>query len=73
MNTSCQQQPLILCGSGCGEHAPCGAPTLRGRTHCEAHREEELRRLDRRRQQTKRDFEGADMEYHSYLSEGYGP
>jgi hypothetical protein len=70
MNTSCKLVPVTFAFGGNG---PCGAPTLRGRTHCEKHRDQELGRLARVRIDADRAAERAKQDYFVYLSEGYDP
>lgn len=51
--------------------SPCRELTRNGRTHCEAHREQELQRLWRRREDARRARDLAEQDYMTYLSEGY--
>lgn len=67
MNTDCQWYRDDDGGTCCGE------PTVRGRTHCEAHREIRATQLFRKREQARRAAETAEQDYFFYLQEGYGP
>jgi hypothetical protein len=49
----------------------CGKPTLKGRSHCEEHRQAEVRRLWIRRENAIRALREAEQDYGAYLSEGY--
>lgn len=72
MNTSCKMVNAVF-GARDGNNGliNCDAPTLRGRTHCEDHRQQELTRLAGARVSAKRVLEAADQDYFAYLSEGY--
>lgn len=69
MNTSCKYQPVAY-GS---PTQPCGHATSKGRTHCELHRAEHLRRLASDKLMAKKAWERAEDVFLAYLSEGYGP
>lgn len=73
MNTSCKMLTLIFGSVGGNRSVCCGETTLRGRSHCEKHRSEELTRLSQMRERAKRHMEAVDADYHAYLSEGYDP
>lgn len=71
MNTSCKQTVVISSNGMAGnQNAECGEPTFHGRSHCAAHRAEELRRLSRLKWQAYADIEKAFVDY---LSEGFDP
>lgn len=73
MNTTCKMVTLIMGSDSGNRNVVCDAPTLRGRTHCEDHRQQELTRLAGARVSAKRMLEAADQDYFAYLSEGYDP
>lgn len=50
---------------------PCGEPTRAGRSRCEEHRKQLLRKLSLARQEAMREFERIDDEYQACLKEGY--
>lgn len=73
MSTSCKMVTLIMGSLGGNQNVTCNKLTLNGRTHCEQHREQELRRLWLLREDRRRARDLAERDYLTYLSEGYGP
>jgi hypothetical protein len=54
------------------DEGPCGKPTTHGRTHCHAHRAEEIKRLSQAKARAREAYEAAEKAFDVYFREGTG-
>lgn len=73
MNLSCKQVVIISSNGMAGnQNAECRAFTTHGRTHCHAHRTEEIKRLSQAKVQAREAYEAAEKAFDVYFHEGTG-